>query len=277
MESGDVRALVRQLVEHTERLPPELESALLARGAEVVEPLVELLWDESLTDLDAPGKGWAPIHAVWLLERLKAPEAIEPLVKRLLRTQPGEVLHDVLLDTLEELGPVVAPAALEALASTGDPDARFGLLTVLASCGTKDERIYTALLAELQEDPEYGAIGLARYGDPRAIEPLKRALEAHPLDEEVEDLFALYAVVELKAAIEALGGTLDAAQRETVERAARARQRLRTRFLSQEDSLDDALPFLSAVREERPGRNEACWCGSGVKYKKCHLGEDRQV
>ena len=24
----------------------------------------------------------------------------------------------------------------------------------------------------------------------------------------------------------------------------------------------------------RPGRNEACWCGSGIKYKKCHAHED---
>ena len=24
----------------------------------------------------------------------------------------------------------------------------------------------------------------------------------------------------------------------------------------------------------RPGRNDACWCGSGKKYKKCHLPED---
>ncbi|NOZ25813.1 MAG: hypothetical protein GXO94_06975 [Nitrospirae bacterium] len=22
------------------------------------------------------------------------------------------------------------------------------------------------------------------------------------------------------------------------------------------------------------GRNEPCWCGSGKKYKKCHLEED---
>jgi hypothetical protein len=22
------------------------------------------------------------------------------------------------------------------------------------------------------------------------------------------------------------------------------------------------------------GRNEPCWCGSGKKYKKCHLGKD---
>jgi hypothetical protein len=34
---------------------------------------------------------------------------------------------------------------------------------------------------------------------------------------------------------------------------------------------DDA-PF---VREEpKLGRNEPCWCGSGKKYKKCHLAAD---
>lgn len=29
-----------------------------------------------------------------------------------------------------------------------------------------------------------------------------------------------------------------------------------------------------ARRAERPGRNDPCWCGSGNKYKKCHLGAD---
>ncbi|MFO0752089.1 MAG: SEC-C metal-binding domain-containing protein [Thermodesulfovibrionales bacterium] len=36
---------------------------------------------------------------------------------------------------------------------------------------------------------------------------------------------------------------------------------------------------LFAAREEEaagrlPGRNEPCRCGSGKKYKKCHLDED---
>jgi uncharacterized protein YchJ len=31
------------------------------------------------------------------------------------------------------------------------------------------------------------------------------------------------------------------------------------------------------VNEERqPGRNEPCWCGSGKKYKHCHMREDRK-
>jgi hypothetical protein len=276
MGDADTRALVRRLVEYPEQLPPELESDILARGAEAVEPLLELLWDESLAH------GPAPFHAVRLLVRLKAPEALKPLVKRLLCTGLGEALYEELFDGLEVFGPAVVPVALEALANTRDANERFSLFSLLASCGEKDERIYTALLEELREDPEHGAMDLALYGDPRAIEPLKRALEAYPVDESEGDLFALHAVVELEGAIEELGGTLDAAQREKVEQAARARERLGLEFLSlllkgeeQEEEDEEWLP-TPAVRPERPGRNEPCWCGSGVKYKKCHLGEDRR-
>ena len=31
----------------------------------------------------------------------------------------------------------------------------------------------------------------------------------------------------------------------------------------------------SAVSTGKPGRNDLCWCGSGKKYKKCHLNVDR--
>ena len=27
----------------------------------------------------------------------------------------------------------------------------------------------------------------------------------------------------------------------------------------------------------QPGRNEPCWCGSGKKYKHCHLKQDQQA
>lgn len=44
------------------------------------------------------------------------------------------------------------------------------------------------------------------------------------------------------------------------------------------DPDDPLLAMLSSVRAEvRPdvGRNEPCWCGSGRKYKKCHLGKEQ--
>jgi hypothetical protein len=41
---------------------------------------------------------------------------------------------------------------------------------------------------------------------------------------------------------------------------------------------DRALNLLKGDEEnapaQKPGRNDTCWCGSGKKYKKCHLPED---
>ena len=43
------------------------------------------------------------------------------------------------------------------------------------------------------------------------------------------------------------------------------------------------LPFLTSCAEivaapvrQKLGRNDPCWCGSGLKYKRCHLRADRQ-
>ncbi len=35
-------------------------------------------------------------------------------------------------------------------------------------------------------------------------------------------------------------------------------------------------PFETYYAPERPGRNDPCWCGSGKKYKHCHLKDDQQ-
>jgi hypothetical protein len=46
---------------------------------------------------------------------------------------------------------------------------------------------------------------------------------------------------------------------------------------------DIPLPDRDALRPrqiqpptEKPGRNDPCWCGSGKKYKYCHLRQDRK-
>lgn len=31
------------------------------------------------------------------------------------------------------------------------------------------------------------------------------------------------------------------------------------------------------MSDGKPGRNEPCYCGSGLKYKKCHMAEDREL
>ena len=35
-----------------------------------------------------------------------------------------------------------------------------------------------------------------------------------------------------------------------------------------------AVPPQAAPPVKKPGRNDPCWCGSGNKYKRCHLEAD---
>lgn len=36
------------------------------------------------------------------------------------------------------------------------------------------------------------------------------------------------------------------------------------------------MKFLTGTQEKKllPSRNDLCWCGSGIKYKRCHLEKD---
>lgn len=270
VERVDPGELVRRLLQQGEALPPSLRSDILSRGSEVVAPLIALLADPALDDVDAVGQGCVPLHAARLLGELRAPEAIGPLLEALSRTEPGYLLYDDVRRALENLGSAVVPQALELLARTEEPGYRENLLSVLTHSGVKDERIFEALCEQVRTgDPVLAAFNLTEYGDPRAIEPLKQALSALEL-EPAEGLFSNQAVIELEAAIEELGGSLDPLQQVKVDLVKGQREKSRLEFLLSAVSTPRPLQRL-----ERPGRNDPCWCGSGVKYKKCHLSADR--
>jgi len=43
------------------------------------------------------------------------------------------------------------------------------------------------------------------------------------------------------------------------------------------DTLKNALGFnKETMPAVKPGRNDPCWCGSGKKYKHCHLAIDEK-
>jgi hypothetical protein len=270
VERVDPGELVRRLLQHGEALPPSLRSDILSRGSEVVAPLIDLLADPALDDVDAVGQGYVPLHAAQLLGELRAPEAIGPLLEALSRTEPGYFLYEDVRHALEKLGSAVVPQALELLARTEEPGYREDLLSVLAHSGVKDERIFEALCEQLRTgDAVLAAANLAEYGDPCAIEPLKQALSALEL-EPPDRLFANQLVIELAGVIAELGGSLEPLQQAKVDLVKAQREKFRLeRLLS---ALSTARPIQ---RPERPGRNDPCWCGSGVKYKKCHLSADR--
>lgn len=271
-EATDPARAVAALRTLDERLPPRVRDEILALGDAAVPHLIEMLLDEDL-------EGYGPVHAAALLGDLKATEAIEPLLQALRRTESLDWLHDHAIGALTDIGPPALEPVLRAHAEEKEADQRYSLASILASLGVEDERIYEILIREFEADPGLSAGNLAQYGDARAIEYLSRAFDAHEL-KDTDSPSDNHDLIEYRAAIRELGGSLTPEQ----ERKFKLSQQSAHRFRR---DLNRALEgYGERVREKhgqepvrhiaKPGRNEPCWCGSGVKYKKCHLAADER-
>ena len=290
-QSQDIRevvspqALVQRLRDLDEELPEALRAQCLAAGASIVPDLMVLLEDELRVD-EASDDGWAPLHAAELLGTLGDARAIPVLLRCLGEGDVLDIFHQKLVDALLAMGHLAAPACLEAYTTRTDEALRNSIAEVLCRAETRDERIYDVLLDTLKRSPELGAMYLAAYGDARAIAALSHAFDTLPLSDE-ESMLSNHVFVELQGAIEALGGELTASQSVKAERADAARRRFVARLdeamhrLAAQKRLEQASSTSSAnespvTRQQRKiGRHERCWCGSGKKYKKCHLDLDR--
>lgn len=267
-------------------LPDDLRQGIVEAGPAMTEPLISIVMDEYLASEEAPGDGWLPIHAAKLLAERGDQEAIEPMLDLLSDCHWDEYLYSGLITALSAFG---EPAVDPALARLDPPpdneiqEAFYGALReILARSGVQEDRIYQALMDAFDNDPEYAAGYLSMYGDPRAIEPMSERLDEVSVDAGDTSLMGNQVVIELADAIVALGGTLTQEQKQKLKKVRQSRERARrqSQSLFDQSRETDARPgdektYRKSAREEL-GRNDPCWCGSGRKYKKCHLREDQK-
>lgn len=261
---------VAELAECEDAMPTGLQERIMA-DPEVVPRLIEVIEAET-----AEPKGeWLPLHATNLLAELRDERAAAPLVRLLCSLDDDDSLGGPVMSAIHELGPAAVEPLVAKLAEreTGHP---WTLLDVVARLGIRDDRFFNALLAELEESPDFIAGCLAEYGDARAVSHLHRVLASREL---ADNPLRNHAVVELGAAIEHLGDTLSDAERRKV---AQAGSGLHDEDLFGDDGFDDeydeydgAPRRMPVLAPQRPGRNEPCSCGSGKKYKHCHWKQDQ--
>jgi hypothetical protein len=281
------QALARDLRAQEGALPEALRRQCVAAGAAMVPALIALL-EAGLADDQAEPEG-ALFHAVDLLVALGDARAVPILLRCLEHDDLFDGLAPPAAAALRTLGSAALDGYLAAYAMTTNEVFRDRLAGVLSRCGVHDERLYTCLVETLQRTPELGANYLAEYGEARALGVLAHAFDTLPLRDE-ESPLANHVFIELRAAIEDLGGQLTAAQHRKFEAADAARRRLVAQMRWDVDP--PAAPAwrtplqatsFAGPRPPRPtgtrklGRNAPCWCGSGhwcgsgQKYKKCHL------
>jgi hypothetical protein len=262
---------------------PGLLEAIAARGDEAVEPLLDVVQRDA--------HGWpeeAPLcHAIGLLGDLHARSAI-PVLCDLVRRYDNETLQYV-SEALLAFGAEAVEPTLEAARDRSLSWYSLSTATNVARQAAGDDPVIRARVAEVfreilvdflarkeeldGEDAEKVAavIGdLAAMADPLAHEPIKAAFAADIVDEWI------------------IGQ--DDVER-TYEKGGDRVESVRTPFLkvytndyerymapaSQRgpDTVSGPIPAPIRSTERRPGRNDPCWCGSGKKYKKCHLPLDQ--
>jgi hypothetical protein len=182
MSTTSEQDLIAALRATGEELPKELHDSIVARGADIVPALIDVLErDEDEDDEDDDG-GWGPIHAVDLLVDLKAKAAIDPMLEILAETGWEHIIHDRIVTRLPELGALVLEPALAMLDPEDEPESHGSICCVLSMLGIKDERIFSALCTAFEEDAISGAMCMGDYGDVRAVPMIEEAILGFEID-----------------------------------------------------------------------------------------------
>ena len=273
--------LVQHLRGYEGRLPEAVRRPLIAAGASILPALIALV-EDALAD-DQTEWGWAPLHAIDLLGALGDARALPVLLRCLDLEDELDLRVEQAEAALQALGARALEGCVAAYAASPRDAFRDRLVGVMSQWGLRDERIYAALLDTLQRTPDLGANYLVDYGDVRALEVLAQTFDALPI-REGDNPLANHVFIELRCAIEDLGGHLTAVQQHKCAQADAARRRLVAQLQWDLDApvvaAERTTTVARAVRGlQRPlstgkpklGRNASCWCGSGKKYKKCHL------
>ena len=251
---------------------PWMDYTELGIGPEHVPELIRLALDEELylvgSDSDL---SWAGVHAWRALAQLRAAEAAEPLT-RVLR-YIDEYDDDCASEELPEVFGRIGPAAIPVLADyAADPDnplfARVAAAQGLVEIGAQHPDVCPDCVAALtgllegfaEHDLTLNAFLIAYLMDLDAVEAaplIERAFEAGRVDVMVVgDWGDVQVDLGLEEAGATTGGPMAGFNFPDLEEA-NERERAQERL-------------------QEIGRNDPCWCGSGRKYKHCHLREDQQ-
>lgn len=230
----------------------------------------KVLTSALLRELSHPTESSAAIRAVHLAAELRLAPVVPALVRCLALPDPGP-LRLAAQTALPRFGAAPVDALVAALdaCGTAEGSAREGLAEALAHLPPDDARIRAALVRLLDVDPATAARLLAERAEWRAVADLSKALD-HLLVAPVGDCDICNGehLMAVATAIECLGGSLGDEQRARMDEALERGARLWVPF-------EEAAPVAAPARRAgRPGRNAPCHCGSGRKYKNCHLPAD---
>ena len=260
-----------------EHLFPELHQKILA-AVPAIAPLLTATIGTNLKDNNK--LPWAAVHSAKLLGDIGDERAVPVLLDCLQGCDPEDLLFSNAEQALNKVGKPIIDPCLERYRNSIEDDHRNILANLICETAPDDTRLYDIAAETLERDPLYGAWCFYSLGDPQALPLLSARFDAIEIKQNTESLLPGQSLLELQDTIEHLGGQLTAKQQSKLEQARRANrafageleQLFQTIDDEEEAMLESSQPY---IRERKIGRNDPCWCGSGKKYKKCHLPLER--
>ena len=164
-----------------------------------------MLW----LDANEADHGRVLAHAAKLLGMLGDAQAVPVLLRMLAGYAVIDGYHQAAEDALVALGAPAIEACLEAYPTAKNEDLRSGIVAVL-SRSTENCAHFPDPPGVLCAINGVGAIYSADYGDPQAIPVLSQMFDALPIDDHSDSVMSNHIFVELRSAIEHLGGQLTA-------------------------------------------------------------------
>lgn len=293
----DNDTLVNLLFTDEDRLPRAAVDEFIRRGERMIEPLSQIVLEESNWDKDRP-EFWAPIHAVFILGAIGAQEAVSPLITAI----KWSVEYDV--DWVFEAFPAIfgkigMPAIEDLRQFVQDKEQDWYVRTIalqglasitLKNPGVADEifSYINSFCTDIHEDmnlriqaadilldfvrSEYKEPLLAICREERSF----REKEPFPIVSfDAEDVERIFSANEKNIAFYSRNW-LSFYDEEHIRRR-QERWKEEAKKETEEDYEDKYEEIAEPSARETPkiGRNSPCPCGSGKKYKKCCMGKDK--
>lgn len=163
-------------------LTDDVVAAVVAEGEDAVEALMTIASDADLLLAPAP-QGWAPIHAIRLLGRMRAKRAIPALVRVLGGAEGNDQASAHAVRALERIGRDAIPALVEFARQTENVDGRTLALEAISNMAVEidDAETFDSVAKSLEEmlqqtdDPELRLPLIGYIGDvgrPRSVDAL---------------------------------------------------------------------------------------------------------
>ena len=176
--TDDLTPPAAALLEAGPDLSASQREAITDEGSSVLPDLITVLEAQPLWDEDAPGDGWAPIHAAEILGELGDPDALPALYRVLREVESDALLDDAVEEAIITFGEEAVRPGRAELRSWKDMFL-IDLAHVFARLGVRNKSVFQVLVKFFVKDPEHGAPLLATYGDRDALDALDLVLDRY--------------------------------------------------------------------------------------------------